>query len=278
MNWPASAHEDVQRNARTHDRLARGYDTKHAEIYNPVEQSRLEATIDDLLRILQVNAPEVLDFGAGTGNLTLKFARRGCRVTAADVSSRSLELLLSRVPLGRSIAVELLTGNRIPFADASFDIVAAYSVLHHIPEYLQSIREMARVLRAGGLLYIDHEFNAAAWEPNESLSAYRKLTRLSRLAHLRQLVNTRELFTPEFVKTVFIKAFVNRRYEREGDLHVWPDDHIEWDKVEATLREAGVVIVRSCDYLLFQPRGSVTAYRTYARSCSDTRYVFARKG
>ena len=132
-------------------------------------------------------------------------------------------------------------------------------------------------MRPGGLLYIDHEANEAAWQSDPNLAEYRGRTKLSFSKHVQQLVRTHELFTVGFTKTVFMKALINRRYEREGDLHVWPDDHIEWDKIIAVLEEAGVSIVRSRDYLLYQPRGGLALYRRYCDVCTDTRYVFGQK-
>ncbi|MGZ8811693.1 MAG: class I SAM-dependent methyltransferase [Thermoanaerobaculia bacterium] len=267
----------LQRNASAHDQLANVYDEKHSEIYNPVEQARLDEAISDVLGRVSASAPAVLDFGAGTGNLTLKFLARGCRVTAADVSARSLDRLVRKAQAHGTVSSVLLDGDRIPFPDASFDVVATYSVLHHVPDYLLAVREMARVLRPDGILYIDHESNEAAWRGESTLAEYRDRTRLSVAAHVAQLIRTRELFTFSFAKTVFMKALVNRRYEREGDIHVWSDDHIEWDRVIAVLDEAGASIVVSRDYLLYQPRGGLPLYRRYRDLCTDTRYVIARK-
>lgn len=267
----------LQHNAYAHDQVATTYNEKHTEIYNAIEQARLDETIDELLGLVGATAPAVLDFGAGTGNLSLKFAARGCRVTAADVSVRSLDLLIEKAKEHGEVSAILLGGDRIPVEDATFDIVATYSVLHHVPDYLSALREMARVLRPGGILYIDHEANEAAWRSDPRLAEYRGQTKLSFLAHVRQLIRSRELFTFSFLKTAFMKVLIDRRYEREGDLHVWPDDHIEWDKIAAVLAEARVNIVLSRDYLLYQPRGGLVLYRRYCDACSDTRYVFGQK-
>ena len=95
--------------------------------------------------------------------------------------------------------------------------------------------------------------------------------------HLQQLFRTRELFTYHFAKTVFMKALIDPRYEREGDLHVWPDDHIEWDKIIVMLDNSGMDVIRMCDYLLYQPRGGLELYEQYRGICADTKYIFARK-
>jgi hypothetical protein len=38
-----------------------------------------------------------------------------------------------------------------------------------------------------------------------------------------------------------MNVFVNRRYERESDRHVWHDDHIEWSVIAAAPGELGQV-------------------------------------
>jgi SAM-dependent methyltransferase len=215
--------------------------------------------------------------GAGTGNLALKLLAAGCRVSAADVSPRSLERLAAKAPSGNAIETRLITSPTLPFGDASFDIVGTYSVLHHIPDYLLAVREMARVLRPGGWLYIDHEASPGSWKEDAALAEYRAATRLTLPAHVWGLVRTGELFTYAFAKTAFMKAFVDRRYEREGDIHVWPDDHIEWGRIEAVLAESGVAVVKARDYLLYRPRGGEALYHQYRDRCADTRFVFGRK-
>ncbi len=277
MNHTGDSRRILEHNAAAHDQVAGSYDEKHVEIFNPVEQRRLARTMTDLLALAGRPAPEVLDVGAGTGNLSLRFLASGCRVCAADVSTRSLEQLARKVPKGSPISVSVITGDELSFPDASFDIVATYSVLHHVPDYLLTVREMVRVLRPGGLVYIDHESSDAAWSNDSVLEEYRAMNRVPPWEHLWNLMRTGEAFTPAFAKTVFMKTFVDRRYEREGDMHVWPDDHIEWDKIAAVFEEAGARIVRSEEYLHFRPRGGEALYGRYRDRCSDMKYVFARK-
>jgi hypothetical protein len=74
-----------------------------------------------------------------------------------------------------------------------------------------------------------------------------------------------------------IKLLLNPRWKPEGDIHVWPDDHIEWDKEEAVLRSLGAEIVLKEDYLLFRRGYPEDIYMRYKESCSDTRVLLARK-
>jgi len=266
-----------RQNVIAHDQVADSYDEKHVEIFNSVEQERLAKVVAEVRSLAARPAPDMLDVGAGTGNLSLKFLSVGCRVCAADVSSRALEQRARKVPDGSLLSTRLLVDNRLPFPDGSFDIVGAYSVLHHIPDYLFAVREMARVLRPGGLIYIDHEWSDRSWRSDPALEQYRALTKLSPWEHLWTLVRSGEAFTLAFAKTVFMKAFVNRRYEREGDIHIWPDDHIEWRRVEAVLAEGEAPIVRSQEYLHYKPRGGRALYDQFRDRCSDMQFVIARK-
>ena len=267
----------IDHNTVAHDLAAGHYDSKHVEIYNPIEQARLGATVAEAIALSGVASPDVLDVGAGTGNLTLKFLAAGCRVHAADVSFQSLELLRRKAGPNAPLATQVLAGERLPFEDASFDLACCYSVLHHIPDYLLTVREMVRVVRPGGLIYIDHESNDGAWKPDPTLAEYQGATRLRLTEHAWSLLKSGEAFTQAFAKTVFMKLFVDRRYEREGDIHVWPDDHIEWARIDAALAQAGAAVEQAGDYLLYRPRGGDLLYQRYRDRCADTRYVFARK-
>lgn len=268
-------------NKKIHDKLSQVYDKKHTEIYNEIEQNRLQQTIKELCNLKSDNEIiSVLDFGAGTGNLTLKFLSLGCVVTAGDVSEKSLSVLLRKIEslYQSKINTIVLKNHKIPFPDNHFDIVATYSVLHHIPDYLFAIQEMMRVTKPKGLIYIDHESNNNRWNQNQHLKQYYEITEQTLFEHISSLIKTGELFTYDFLKTAFIKLFVNSRYEREGDIHVWKDDHIEWDKIYKLLADNKFKIIFNNDYLLYKPKGGRTLYDKYKDICNDTKYIICYKG
>lgn len=278
MSPASDLRKPFEHNVAAHDQVAEIYDRKHVEIFNPIEQRRLNAVAAELVALAGSTARRALDVGAGTGNLTLKLLAAGCAVCAADVSARSLDELKRKAGNGAPVTTQLITGDRLPLADASFDIVATYSVLHHIPDYLLTVREMARVLAPGGLLYIDHEVSERYWKPDAALQEYRARTRVPLGERLRDLVRSGEAFTSSFAKTAFMKAFIDRRYEREGDIHVWPDDHIEWDRIAGVLRDEGVHVIREEHYLNYKPRGGEALHEAYRTRCTDMQLMFARKG
>ncbi len=90
---------------------------------------------------------QVLDVGCGTGSLTEEAAARGAVVTAVDAEPSMVEATAERVSTART-SVAALPG--LPFADATFDAVAANFVVNHVAQPAEAVTELARVARAGG--------------------------------------------------------------------------------------------------------------------------------
>lgn len=266
--------DHIKHNTTAHDKIAGIYNIKHSEIYNDLEQNRLDAVVIDIIEKTGKKSIEVLDVGAGTGNLTKKFIKNNCIVTACDVSKESLALLQKELD-SENLKTVLYDGKQLPFADGLFDVVATYSVLHHIPDYFFAIEEMIRVAKEGGLIYIDHEANENKWSPDEKLKEYYKLIKQTKIEHFRKLLKTKELFTFDFIKTIFIRLF-NSRYQREGDIHVWPNDHMEWEKIKEILKTSCEILEEN-DYLLCRTKKDQELYNKYSKTCTDTKYLIAKK-
>lgn len=97
-----------------------------------------------------------LDVGCGGGLLAEEFARLGCEVTGIDPSEKSLEAARAHArAAGLAIEYRQATGERIPFPDATFDIVYCCDVLEHVRDLRQVIAEISRVLKPGGIFLYD---------------------------------------------------------------------------------------------------------------------------
>ena len=87
------------------------------------------------------------------------------RIGHEDLIERCEELLLTDLSEGMLDAARENLGERenityqqadiqnIPFEDHSFDVVIANSMLYHVPDLEQGLREVRRVLRDGGIFY-----------------------------------------------------------------------------------------------------------------------------
>lgn len=270
---------DILFNSLAHDKIAKKYNLKHTEIYNDYEQNRLSKLIKKILQSIWNNTNiKVLDVWSWTWNLTNFFLQNWCNVVASDVSNKSLDLLKQKfINYIEKLDTKLIENHNLPFIDNTFDIVVIYSVLHHIPDYLYTVKEMIRVAKKWSLIFIDHEANENRYNPDSILSEYNKVVEQTKLEHIKKLFKTWELFTFSFVKTIFIKLFINKKYEREWDIHVWSDDYIEWDKIKELLKVNNCEIIEEKDYLLYIPKISVDKFEEYATKCTNTKYLIFRK-
>jgi SAM-dependent methyltransferase len=104
---------------------------------------------------LSLSGARVLDVGCGDGAVTRLMTREGARVTGVECSPTQLAPACALARDGDEDYL-VATGEALPFADAALDIVVYFNVLHHVPveSQLQALREARRVLRPGGLLYV----------------------------------------------------------------------------------------------------------------------------
>jgi len=116
-----------------------------------------------------------LDVGCGTGILshTLIELCSPAGVVGIDSAAAQVEQA-SRGPAGSRASFETGDACMLPFADASFDIVASALVLNFIPERRRALAEMRRVARAGGAVA------AYVWDFAEELSPSGPLRRAMR--------------------------------------------------------------------------------------------------
>jgi len=109
---------------------------------------------------------KVLDLGCGSGVLSCRLARHGAIVTAVDITEQGTRLAHRNAEL-QGVAVEVVRSDAecLTFADASFDFVLAWGVLHHSRSTEFALAEVARVLRPGGrgLMMVYHRASLFYW-------------------------------------------------------------------------------------------------------------------
>lgn len=96
---------------------------------------------------------DVLDVAAGTGNAAIPAARTGARVTASDLTPELLEAGRASVA-GEPLRLQwtVADAERLPFADASFDVVMSCIGAMFAPNHQQVADELHRVCRPGGTI------------------------------------------------------------------------------------------------------------------------------
>lgn len=280
MTTLAGAADAIADNRRAHDALGAGYDARHPEIFNPVEQERLRQVIRRAVRLASgggARPVRALDVGCGTGNLTAHLIAAGATVTAADLAGSFLALVAERFgATGKLDGVLPLNGTDLrPAADGAFDLVATYSVLHHVPDYAALVREMARVVAPGGVVLIDHERSDGSWTSPDHAAFLREAVIWPPRRWWYWLQPSR--YWRRLRPLLEWRRWGNPRWMPEGDLHIWPDDHIEWSRVEAALTACGCDVVVRDRYLLFEPRYRREVWERWRERASDMQLVMARK-
>ncbi len=277
--------ERIDDSIRKYRRVYRRYECRHPEIFNPIEQQRLRGELARTLEGLPAKAKPatLLDLGCGSGNVTKHALELGCSVTAADVTPQFLRLVKRRFGNPDSLRTVRLNGEDLAgIGDASHDVVCAYSVLHHIPDYVAIVTEACRVLRPGGLLFLDHEANENFWDKESCF--WRLLDDLEQW-HLDRKVrwNPYRRRWQRFLMPSKYYVRLRRAFDPgyplniEGDIHVWDWDHIEWPLIEACVAAHGCVVERRRDYLCYSPEYPDEIWDRYGANCTNMRLLVARK-
>ncbi len=117
--------------------------------------------------VLSLDHKKILELGCGDASITRQIARAGngrtIIATEVDTIQHQKNLLIDDLP---NVDFILSGSEKIPVEDNSFDIILMFKSFHHVPLELmqQSLFEIKRVLKPGGLVYIsepvfDGEFN-----------------------------------------------------------------------------------------------------------------------
>jgi ubiquinone/menaquinone biosynthesis C-methylase UbiE len=95
----------------------------------------------------------VLDVGCGVGNYHKLIVDRVGQVTGVDVSESCIDVAKKHNP---QVQYQAYEGERLPFADAAFDVAFTVCVMHHVPpaQWPMFTAEMKRVLKPGGMVAV----------------------------------------------------------------------------------------------------------------------------
>lgn len=102
----------------------------------------------------QISGGEVLEVGVGTGK-NFPYQPPEIKVTGIDLSERMLEQARRRAEqLGRSIELKQMDAQHLEFPNSSFDAAVATFVFCSVPDALRGLRELGRVVRPEGRIFL----------------------------------------------------------------------------------------------------------------------------
>ena len=115
---------------------------------------------DDFLAFVgSLEGARILDVGTGTARIPIALAQKSsvAKVTAIDIAAHMLAVGQENVRAARleaRISLELQDAKHAGWADGAFDAVMSNSIVHHIPEPFAVFKEMVRVVKPGGLIFV----------------------------------------------------------------------------------------------------------------------------
>jgi len=127
----------------------------------------------------------LLDVGCGTGHHMASLRDRGFEVAGVDGSAEMLEQARLNNPGSHIRQADV---ESIPFEDKSFDFVVCIEVLRYLPDPEPCIREMARVLKPGGVCL-------ATAAPTLNMNGYYLVNRIANMRKVGNLVQLKQFFT-----------------------------------------------------------------------------------
>ncbi|MCX6998232.1 MAG: class I SAM-dependent methyltransferase [Kiritimatiellaeota bacterium] len=129
------------------DRVAAEWDS------NPGRIALARAVVATIRQAVPLRADmQTLDFGAGTGLVTLGLLPHVASVTAVDTSGEMLRVLDEKLRALRigNVHTMLCEIGKTPLPVSEFDLIVSSMVLHHIPDVPQAIQRLRPCLRPGG--------------------------------------------------------------------------------------------------------------------------------
>ncbi len=99
---------------------------------------------------------QVLDDGCGGGGMTVSFAEESDAVVGIDLSDRfaAAGTVLAREKGVANVCFARTDGQALPFRDHAFDTVFSHAVIEHVADPLAYLREIRRVLKPGGCVFL----------------------------------------------------------------------------------------------------------------------------
>ncbi len=131
------------------------------EYFNEVEARRyfVEPHIPKFAEFSRWQGKRVLEIGCGIGTDTINFARAGAKVTAVELSPKSLKIARKRAKVfGLQNEIKFYQGDAEHLTDfvpvAPYNLIYSFGVIHHTPHPEKVVEQMRRFAHPGTVIKI----------------------------------------------------------------------------------------------------------------------------
>lgn len=215
-----------------YSRMSKIYDSKRDKSpYFKIIESITKRCIKE--NVSSLKDKKVLDAGCGTGrNISLFLELGADKVHAFDYNPKMLEFAKKKFSRNSKVKLSLGDVQDIKYPDNFFDVTGCFKVLAHVPSIQKAIKELARVTKKEGILFLEfyspYSFRRVFSPVNkhftrwDSVSSAKKIIRKTGLKpvkvygsrtfmiteYLANLPGAYPLFN--FLENVFTNTFINR--------------------------------------------------------------------
>lgn len=193
---------------------------REASTYDDWYRTKLGAFIDkvetDLAFDLFPAKPGmmVLDVGCGTGNFSIKLAKKGCKVVGIDISEEMLDIAREKVrQQGLNIRFYQMDVYDLQFPDEHFDAIFSMAAFEFVRQPEKALEEMFRVAKQGAPVLVSTINRDSRWGELYLSEEFQKNT-VFKYADFKTLEDLKRLKSSNLVKTgecLFIPPDIDER-------------------------------------------------------------------
>ncbi|WP_230743328.1 class I SAM-dependent methyltransferase [Methanooceanicella nereidis] len=211
-------------NAETYNEASEIYDS-YKGLFFPYLFGRIREIIENRFTPMLKPGARVLDIGCGTGQQTMYFKEKGFDVVGVDISKGLVKVANKKLQDNKCIVSDAC---KLPFRDSSFDAISsAGSTLNHIPDYHCFFEEICRVLKPGGVVFLESDnkwrmdmfWCLASSMTGDSLDYHEKLENV--LGYFKRPISQGYpyvfplSFSEEKIRMLHLRTFTYRELEKE---------------------------------------------------------------
>jgi ubiquinone/menaquinone biosynthesis C-methylase UbiE len=150
-----------------------------------------------------------LEIGCGDGAVSRHIAKKyRLNVTGTDVDPEMIRFAKKNIDNIQNIQFLVTGATDLPFQDNNFDIVLSFGVLHHIPNWLDVLKEIKRVLKPKGyLVYFDLIFPKGLAKIGKLFKRYFGIVTLDDLNLFIKKNNFSTIYSSPLQKSIFGNSY-----------------------------------------------------------------------